>query len=103
MKYFFCYMLRCSDGSYYTGHTDDIDKRLGEHQAGAGGDWTKARRPVELVWSEMFQYRDDAFACERQVKGWRRAKKEALIRRDWEVLVELSKTAKPAHPSTSSG
>ncbi len=61
------------------------------------------RRPVELVWAEEFQWLKDAIACERRLKGWRREKKEALIRRDFEALKELSRTARNPHPSTSSG
>jgi putative endonuclease len=88
---FHCYMVRCSDSKYYVGHTDDIDRRLAEHQSGAFGGFTHKRRPVELVWNEAFQTRDDAKAAEKQVKGWSRAKKEALIRRDWTVISELAK------------
>lgn len=76
---FWMYILRCSDGSYYTGHTDDIDRRISEHQTGAIQGYTHDRRPVELVWSDYFQTRDDAFSAEMRVKRWSRAKKEALI------------------------
>jgi putative endonuclease len=89
----FCYILRCSDGSYYVGSTkaDAIEKRVGEHNAGVFGGYTAARRPVTLVWSEQFDRIDDAFFLERQLKGWSRAKKEALIRGDWSALPELSR------------
>jgi len=97
------YMLRCSDGSYYVGLTRaGLDKRIAEHQSGHFAGYTHTRRPVELVWSEDFLQLTDAAACERRIKGWRREKKEALIRGDFEALKSLSKTAKP-HPSTSSG
>ena len=103
MRIFF-YMLRCSDDSYYVGLTrDGLDKRLGEHREGRFQGYTHPRRPVELVWSEEFQWLKDAIACERRLKGWRREKKEALIRGDYEALRALSKTAKNPHPSTSSG
>ena len=102
MADFWAYMLRCSDGSYYVGHTDNIDVRMGAHHAGEASQWTRARRPVRLIWSEQFMSRDDAFCVERQIKGWRREKKEALARRDFDALPELSRS-KAAHPSTSSG
>jgi putative endonuclease len=98
------YMLRCADGSYYVGLTRwGVEKRLVEHQSGALGGYTSTRRPVELVWSEQFIWLKDAIACERQLKGWRREKKEALIRHDYKALQALSRTAKNPRPSTSSG
>ena len=65
---FYAYLLRCSDGSYYAGHTDDIDLRIGQHQSGALGGYTAKRRPVQLVWSDRFATRDEAFAVERKLK-----------------------------------
>jgi predicted GIY-YIG superfamily endonuclease len=91
MKPFFLYMLRCRDGSYYVGHTDDLDKRIQEHEDGTCGGYTATRRPVELVFVDEFQTREDALARERQLKGWRRAKKEALICRDWDKLKVLAR------------
>jgi tRNA/rRNA methyltransferase len=91
---FHTYMLRCADGHYYIGHTDDLDARIAQHQAGAIPGYTEKRRPVTLVWSDRFPDRDQAFAAERQIKGWTRAKKEALIRGDWDALSALSR--KPA-------
>ena len=88
---FYAYLLRCSDGSYYAGHTDQMEVRLAQHQAGALGGYTARRRPVELVWCDLFPTRDEAFAAERQIKGWTRAKKEALIAGDWERLQQLSR------------
>ena len=88
---FYAYLLRCSDGSYYAGHTDLMEVRLAQHQAGALGGYTARRRPVELVWCDLFPTRDEAFAAERQIKGWTRAKKEALIAGDWERLQQLSR------------
>jgi predicted GIY-YIG superfamily endonuclease len=98
--HFWVYLLRCSDGSYYAGHTDNMDARLWQHQEGLGCDWTRRRRPVELVWCEAVPTRDEAFAFERRIKGWTRAKKEALIAGDWHRTGCL---ARPAHerPSTS--
>ena len=98
------YMLRCSDGSYYVGLTrEGLDARVTDHRSGRYPGYTYTRRPVELVWSEDFQWLMDAIACERRIKGWRREKKEALIRGDFAALKLLSKTAKHPHPSTSSG
>lgn len=88
---FHCYILRCADGKYYVGHTDDMAKRLSEHQSGVMKGFTHKRRPVVLVWNEAFQTRDDAKAAEKQIKGWSRAKKEALICNDWKTVSELAK------------
>ena len=77
---FWIYILRCADGSYYTGHTDDLERRIGQHQSGEIPGYTHDRRPVELVFSETFTDRIDALERERQVKDWSRKKKEALIR-----------------------
>jgi putative endonuclease len=96
---FWVYLLRCSDGSYYTGHTDDLKKRLQEHQTGFVKSYTSIRRPIKLVYQQNFLSREDAFAAERKIKGWSRKKKEAMIRGDW---AEVSRLAK-VHPSTSSG
>ena len=97
---FWVYLLRCKDGSYYTGHTDDLEKRIWQHQQGVCCDWTKRRRPVELAWSVAAPTRDEALAFERRIKGWTRAKKEALIAGDWNRIGWL---ARPPHerPSTS--
>jgi putative endonuclease len=98
------YMLRCADGSYYVGLTRaGVEKRLAEHQSGVFEGYTSKRRPVELVWAEQFIWLTDAIACERRLKGWRREKKEALIRGDYEALKALSRTAKNPRPSTGSG
>ena len=96
---FWVYILRCRDGAYYTGQTDDIEKRVGEHQDGIKCVYTRRRRPVELVFSEYFETRDEARNAEKQIKGWSRLKKEALIRRDWEELVRLS-NGRPPFPTT---
>ena len=83
---FWAYILRCADGSYYTGHTDDLERRIGQHQTGAIPGYTHSRRPVELMWSQEFPSRLEALAAERQVKDWSRKKKEALFRGDWEAV-----------------
>ena len=90
---FWAYMLRCADGSYYVGHTDELDARVGAHQSGLIGGYTQTRRPVALVWSQDFPDRDQAFAAERQIKGWSRVKKEALIRGDWAAIQRLASRA----------
>jgi predicted GIY-YIG superfamily endonuclease len=88
---FHCYILKCADGTYYVGHTDDMEKRAAQHQSGAFTGYTYKRRPVELMWDDAFQTRDDAKAAEKQIKGWSRAKKEAVIRGDWDRVSELAK------------
>ncbi|MFO1295518.1 MAG: GIY-YIG nuclease family protein [Rubrivivax sp.] len=70
MKPFFVYMLRCADGSYYVGHTDELERRIAQHRAGEIPGYTHERRPVELVWSQEAATREEALAAERQVKGW---------------------------------
>jgi len=89
----FVYMLRCSDKSYYVGSAtgDDLEGRFAQHQAGIFRGYTYFRRPVELVWSEHFLQITDAIAAERQLKGWSRAKKEALIRGEWSLVQQLAK------------
>ena len=99
MKPFFLYILRCSDGSYYVGHTDVLEKRINEHIEGTFGGYTAPKRPIHLVYSCEFTTRDEAFERERQIKRWSRAKKEALIRVDWETLKRLAVSRTP--PSTS--
>jgi putative endonuclease len=90
------YMLRCRDGSFYVGLTSEADLaiRLYQHQSGVfPGSYTHSRRPVTLVWSDYFPHIDEAIEVERQLKGWRRAKKEALIRGDWGLVSRLQNVA----------
>ena len=89
---FHAYLLRCNDGSYYAGHTDDLELRIAQHETGALGGYTAKRLPVTFVWSQEFVIRDEAFAAERRIKGWSRAKKEALIAGDWERVSLLAKS-----------
>ena len=91
MTSFHVYILRCSDGSYYTGHTEDLQSRLVAHQQGTLGGYTFRRRPVELVYSSEFTSRVDALEMERRIKGWSRRKKEALIEGDWDRIQRLSR------------
>ena len=99
------YMLRCNDGRYYVGSTrGSLERRISEHNAGTYGGFTKSRRPVALVYSQAFDRITDANAAERQLKGWSRGKKEALIRGDYERLRILARNRTEfPHPSTSSG
>jgi putative endonuclease len=86
------YILRCADGSYYTGTTrTDLQIRFAQHQTGYFGGYTATRRPVVLVYSEYFDRIVDAIAAERQIKGWSRAKKEALIAGRFDLLRALSR------------
>ena len=100
---FWTYILRCSDGSYYVGHTDNLDARMASHGAGTGSGYTAKRRPLELIWATDLQDRHTAFSLERQLKGWSRAKKEAFMRGEWERLPMLAQNRQGNHPSTSSG
>jgi putative endonuclease len=89
----YVYMLRCSDGSYYVGSAsgDDLSRRIEQHNAGTFRDYTYNRRPVTLVWSEHFDRITDGIAAERQIKGWGRTKKEALLRGDWSNIRDLAR------------
>ena len=91
------YILKCTDGSYYTESTTDIDGRVAQHQEGTYGGYTASRRPVKLVWVEDFPDKDQAFDIERQIKGWTRAKKEALIRGDRAMLHKLAECKNETH------
>ena len=90
MRPFYVYLLRCADGSYYCGQTDDIDARMHQHHNGKVG-YTAQRKPLELLWQGEFETREGAIAFEQQIKGWSRAKKEALICGDFGLMRELSK------------
>jgi putative endonuclease len=85
-------MLRCRDGRYYVGSTRaSLDQRIAQHNAGEFDGYTARRLPVKLVWHEAFDMVSDAIAVERRLKGWSKAKKEALIRDDLDALRNLSK------------
>ena len=84
------YILKCSDGSYYTGSTANLDRRIYEHQQGLEPSaFTFRRRPVQLVWSEELETYNEALLHEHQIKGWSRIKKEALIRGDFQAIHEI--------------
>ncbi len=84
------YILECVDGSYYTGSTWELERRLGEHQSGLGANYTAKRLPVKLVYCEEYDRVDDAFRREKQVQGWTHKKKLALIQGDSNQLHELA-------------
>ena len=92
MKRSWAYIVECSDGSYYTGCTTNIDKRISEHNLGTYDGYTARRRPVTLRWSQEFGEIRDAIFVERMLKKWTRAKKEAFMRGDFDVLKELAKS-----------
>jgi putative endonuclease len=97
-KYYYVYLLKCSDRSFYTGITNNIARRLAEHESGINpGCYTYSRRPVELVYSEYFTDPTQAIAFEKKVKGWTRAKKEALINNDWDKIRFLAKCRNASH------
>jgi putative endonuclease len=118
---FWVYIFRCADGSYYTGHTDNLEKRTSEHITGAiVSCYTFKRRPLELVFSQEFTTREEALASELQIKGWSRKKKEAMMCGDWAEVSRLARSTKAVqklpvrpepvegrelsvHPSTGSG
>jgi predicted GIY-YIG superfamily endonuclease len=91
---FWVYILKCNDGSYYTGHTESLEKRIGEHQSGAYGGYTSTRLPVKLVFAQDFPTREEALTSERQIKGWSRKKKEAMMRGDWNEVSRLARGTK---------
>ncbi len=91
------YILQCSDNSYYTGSTNNLDVRLAQHQNGEGANYTKKRLPVKLVFSQEYERVDDAFYVEKQVQGWSRKKKQALIEGKFEKLPELAQCQNESH------
>ena len=91
-KRLYVYIVECKDESYYTGVTNNVQKRLAEHNSGLDNkSYTYSRRPVKLVFSQEFSDSNEAIRFEKQVKGWSRVKKKALINYDFEQLVKLSK------------
>lgn len=91
------YILESADGSYYTGSTSNLELRLAQHQAGEGSNHTKKRLPVKLIYFEEFQRIDNAFYREKQVQGWGRNKKEALIKGMPEELKKLAECMNETH------
>jgi putative endonuclease len=92
MKLYYTYIVKCSDDSYYTGITNNVERRLMEHNNGIlKSAYTYNKRPVVLVWYETFTDVQQAILFEKQIKGWSRRKKEALIKEDWKKLVLFSR------------
>ncbi|REC47135.1 MULTISPECIES: GIY-YIG nuclease family protein [Chryseobacterium] len=92
MKIYYVYIVKCSDNSYYTGFTNDLEKRINEHNDGLNSEsYTYTRKPVELVFYYEFNDVNQAIGFEKQIKGCSRKKKEAIINDNWELLPELSK------------
>jgi putative endonuclease len=103
MKHYTVYILQCADDSYYVGVTNDIDTRIVQHNDGVNRKaYTYSRRPVKVVFQEHFNDINQAIGFEKQVKGSRREKKEALINREWEKLPDLSKAYRDLLLSSSS-
>jgi putative endonuclease len=99
---FTVYILGCADDSLYAGKTVDLERRLWEHEHGLGGDYTKRRRPVTLLWAEVFPSEEQAYVAERMIKGRTRAKKKALIEGDFDLLHELSKSSEKRRKESQS-
>jgi putative endonuclease len=95
------YILLCSNGTYYTGSTIDLQNRIKEHELGKGANHTKKHLPIELVYFEEYVKVSDAFKREKQVQKWRREKKEALINGDLSLLPVLAKKVFIKHCSTN--
>jgi putative endonuclease len=86
----YLYILQCSDGTYYTGSTKNLEIRLAQHQSKKGANYTKTRLPVTLVFHESFLNIADAFYFEKKVQKWSHAKKKAMIENNWKLLPKLS-------------
>ncbi len=86
MNYFYVYIVRCIDGSYYTGHTDNLERRITEHNDGKCEGYTSKRLPVKLVFAEAFGTRAEAIDAEFKIKPWSRKKKQILINEGWEGM-----------------
>jgi len=97
LKTYWVYILKCSDRSYDTGSTSNIEKRLSEHQSGLVKGYTSKRLPFELVFSEIFNDAYYAISAERQIKGWTRTKKEALIKGNFQLLHKFSECRNDTH------
>ena len=89
-KSYFVYILKCSDGTYYTGSTSNLEKRINEHKLGKYDGYTSKRLPIKLVYSQELKDPKEMIESERRIKKWSRLKKEALIDRNYDELVRLS-------------
>ena len=93
----YVYILKCANDLYYTGSTNNLEKRIEEHQSGKGANFTKKYLPVQLIYFEEFSRIDDAFYREKQIQGWSRKKKEALISGETNLLHGLSECQNESH------
>jgi predicted GIY-YIG superfamily endonuclease len=91
MNDFYIYILKCDDNSYYVGHTDDLEKRISEHESNTYDCYTSTRLPAKVVYTQCFATRGEALDSERQIKKWSRKKKEALIEQNWSEISLLAK------------
>ncbi len=91
----YVYILKCADGSYYTGSTVDLEQRLETHRLGIGAHYTSKRLPVELAWCDEVDRIEDAFLWEKRIQGWSRAKKELLIAGRYDELSGWSRRSRP--------
>ena len=101
---FWVYILHCADGSYYTGHTDNLEKRMGQYHVGECEGYVATRRPVKLAWTQECATRHEALSAERQIKGWSRKKKEAMMSGDWTEVSRLAQSKPtPVRPELVEG
>jgi len=96
----YIYIIECSNGKYYTGSTNDLDKRLAQHQEGLGANFTRKFLPINLVYVEIFERIDQAFQREKQIQGWSHKKKAALIASDLNSLHKLSECQNVSHANS---
>lgn len=100
---FYVYILKCSDRSYYTGHTENLELRLAQHQQRYFSNcYTAIRLPVKLVFQQELATRAEAFNLEQQIKGWSRKKKEAMMQGNWVEVSRLAVRTSTKNPSTAS-
>ncbi len=102
MKFNYVYILLCFDGTFYTGMTNDLERRLIQHKSGRKGSYTYSRRPLKLKWSLQCTSPTEAIKIEKQIKGWSHRKKDALIKENWKDLIAFSKNYTEYGSSTSS-
>jgi predicted GIY-YIG superfamily endonuclease len=88
---FWLYVLECRDGMLYVGHTDNLDERMSQHDAGTADSYTTRKRPLRLLFAQEFESRYEALSMERKIKGWSRAKKLAYIAADWNAITKLAR------------
>lgn len=100
---YFVYIIECADGLYYTGVTNNLERRISEHNEGLDPkSFTYKRRPVVLKYAQLFNDVNQAISWEKQLKGWNRKKKEALFKEDWEAIIRLSKIRRGSQASSAS-